>query len=612
MSAFPGLVQRVVTVFLAVTTVVGLLYWASGKRELGASNHRELRARIKSETVDRAERASLLLVQDVYAANEGAQKRILAPSSENTKADHEMSGDMVERIYVNLTAINAGLAVGMALFVVSRRKVSAAGGFFALGLSCFALALCWLLVSGQAPGRRFLPEVPVQLYYAGHVFALVCWGSCIAAMDGFFTRFPRRIAPNEIYEADKALPRWTRVPAFEDLDDRSHPFNRWYYGLLADSTGVTRWIPLVALVTASFDLIYADSSWWITLSPLLNIGLIVGLGYVVWANWFRLNAARHSCTIEERRQTDWFYVGLSLACAVLLIAALPSYLEWGIRYIMGIALPATGFVLLLSFGLSVFLRGAFDSGLLIRKATWIALIALCMSLLLAVIQHVVTANLLSHSTINMQHGFSTVLAGGIAVFSLGIFRVKMERGIDGFLNRFMPATVIADGRRRDATVAFSDLGGYTALSAKDETQALHVAGHFQKVAADVARRHGGRIVKTIGDAVMWVFATPTEAFAATLELSTAFQRAVRADNLPELPVNSGVHHGSVVEAPGGDVYGATVNLAARLQGAAKDGTVVASMDAVQEVTGGFKLEPLGKLELKNVPVPVACFKVALA
>lgn len=172
--------------------------------------------------------------------------------------------------------------------------------------------------------------------------------------------------------------------------------------------------------------------------------------------------------------------------------------------------------------------------------------------------------------------------------------------------------MIADGKRRDATIAFSDLGGYTALSAKDETQALHVAGHFQKVAAEVARRHGGRIVKTIGDAVMWIFPTPAEAFAATLELPGAFQRATQADHLPELPVNSGVHHGSVVEAPGGDVYGATVNLAARLQGVAKDGTVVASMDAVQEVAGGFRLEPMGKLELKNVPVPVACFRVALA
>lgn len=71
-----------------------------------------------------------------------------------------------------------------------------------------------------------------------------------------------------------------------------------------------------------------------------------------------------------------------------------------------------------------------------------------------------------------------------------------------------------------------------------------------------------------------------------------------------------MHHGSLVEAPGGDVYGAAVNLAARLQGVAKDGAVVTSLEAMGEVSGGFRFEPMGKLELKNVPVPVACFQVS--
>ena len=87
---------------------------------------------------------------------------------------------------------------------------------------------------------------------------------------------------------------------------------------------------------------------------------------------------------------------------------------------------------------------------------------------------------------------------------------------------------------------------------------------------------------------------------------------MQAAKLSSLPVNSGVHHGSVVEAPGGDVYGAAVNLAARLQGAAKDGVIIASLEAVQEVSSGFTLKPLGKLDLKNVPVPIVCFQVTAA
>jgi class 3 adenylate cyclase len=266
-------------------------------------------------------------------------------------------------------------------------------------------------------------------------------------------------------------------------------------------------------------------------------------------------------------------------------------------------------VLLAVLAGAVFLSRSFGAKPLLKRTLLVGCVGLLMSVLLTLSQHFVATTIMQKASLGMQQGTATVLASAMSVATLGLVRKRMDRGVDGFLDRFMPATVIAEGKRKVLTVVFSDLGGYTGLSAQNEAEALHVAGHFQKAAADVARREGGRILKTIGDAVLWVFASPESAARAALRLPIEFAEHAKADRLPVLPVNSGIHTGSVVEAPDGDVYGAAVNLAARLQGAAKDGIVVASLETVQELGQGFRLDPLGKLTLKNIPVPVACFSV---
>ena len=312
--------------------------------------------------------------------------------------------------------------------------------------------------------------------------------------------------------------------------------------------------------------------------------------------------------------------GISAACllfgfyfgSIVTSKALPAELLLGGRWLAWVGLPAFVFISLVGLGFSVFFRGAFEPSLVVRKTALIATVAVLMCAVTVVLEYFAVSSVLRGLGSSVVHGANTMMAGAIVTLGLHPLRHRLHSGISLLTERMMPATVIAEGKRRDMAVMFSDLGGYTALSAKDETQALHVAGQFQKTAAEVARRHGGRIVKTIGDAVMWVFTTPAEAFAAALELSADFQQAAKTAALSPLPVNSGVHFGSLVEAPGGDVYGATVNLAARLQSVAKDEAVVASAEAMMEVSGGFRFEPMGKLELKNVPVPIACFRVLAA
>jgi adenylate cyclase len=158
----------------------------------------------------------------------------------------------------------------------------------------------------------------------------------------------------------------------------------------------------------------------------------------------------------------------------------------------------------------------------------------------------------------------------------------------------------------DRTVLFADLAGFTALTeAHGDLDAADVAARFGELAAR-ALVGDARLVKTIGDAVMIVAAEP----AATIHTGVTLVHLVEAE--PRfLGVRVGVHAGPVIHRDG-DVFGATVNLAARLAAQAPIGQVLTTETvarAVQEV-GGLVVRALGQISFRNVSEPVKVFAVA--
>jgi adenylate cyclase len=122
-------------------------------------------------------------------------------------------------------------------------------------------------------------------------------------------------------------------------------------------------------------------------------------------------------------------------------------------------------------------------------------------------------------------------------------------------------------------VGFADLVGFTRLSNQIDLDDLpDVVGRFQELATQHVVARGGRIVKTIGDAVLFVFADAASAADAAVGL---VQACAADTDLP--PVRVGLASGPVVEVDG-DVYGDTVNRAARLVELARSGTVLADDD----------------------------------
>lgn len=126
-----------------------------------------------------------------------------------------------------------------------------------------------------------------------------------------------------------------------------------------------------------------------------------------------------------------------------------------------------------------------------------------------------------------------------------------------------------DLQTSDITVGFADLVSYTRLSQRLEQRELGLlVQRFEGLASDVVTAGGGRVVKTVGDEVLFTADEPAAAAVIALSLS----ELMAVDRLvPDVRV--GLAHGPVLRSLG-DVYGPTVNLASRLTALAQPGTVV--------------------------------------
>ena len=157
------------------------------------------------------------------------------------------------------------------------------------------------------------------------------------------------------------------------------------------------------------------------------------------------------------------------------------------------------------------------------------------------------------------------------------------------------AGFVATRRELQPAVAFIDLTGFTRLTEErgDEVAAA-TAMRLGDVTTETIRPQGGRIVKLLGDGVLVRFDDPTAAASGTLDLLAALPAA----GLPS--AHAGLASGSLIVRDG-DVFGRTVNLAARIADTAPDGLLYMP-EAVAAILGPerFTLNPAGDVELQGI------------
>lgn len=146
---------------------------------------------------------------------------------------------------------------------------------------------------------------------------------------------------------------------------------------------------------------------------------------------------------------------------------------------------------------------------------------------------------------------------------------------------------------QELAICFADLVGFTRLGNQVEVLELGtVAGRLAELSASITESPV-RLIKTIGDAAMFVSPDPAPLVGVALELIAAFER----EDLPSL--RAGIASGpALVRA--GDYYGNSVNLASRVTGVARPGSALCTQDVRDAAPDAYEWSPAGRFRLKGV------------
>lgn len=168
-----------------------------------------------------------------------------------------------------------------------------------------------------------------------------------------------------------------------------------------------------------------------------------------------------------------------------------------------------------------------------------------------------------------------------------------RRHMQAALGRRLDPTVETDHHTDVLAVGFADLSGFTKFSkALSPAELTEVIDTFEAAAFEAAAGTEGRVVKLIGDEVMFVAPTIAGAVGIALDLRDRLRSVEVSAGVPMPAVHCGIAVGPTV-AVGGDVFGTTVNLASRLTSIARRDTVVVPRSCAEELAavGGLVVRP---------------------
>lgn len=173
------------------------------------------------------------------------------------------------------------------------------------------------------------------------------------------------------------------------------------------------------------------------------------------------------------------------------------------------------------------------------------------------------------------------------------------------------ATAPAAGHRV-ATVAIADVVGYSLHLARDEDGTLaRLAALRRDVVGPAMENHRGRLVKTLGDGVLAEFPVPIEGVACAAAVLR--QIAEQNQSLPEderVDIRIGLHCGDIVDVSG-DIFGTTVNVAARLEAMGKPGEICVSAAVLDQIRDQISGTPkdLGVIHLRNISEKIHAYSI---
>ena len=164
----------------------------------------------------------------------------------------------------------------------------------------------------------------------------------------------------------------------------------------------------------------------------------------------------------------------------------------------------------------------------------------------------------------------------------------------------LKSTVIDPPAAGGAAVLFADIAGSTKLyEALGDGPAKSLIDEALAALRGITERHRGRVIKTIGDEVMCLFADAERGFLAATDMQTVVNALVVVKGVKRM-IRVGFHAGPVIEEKG-DVFGDTVNVAARMAGLAKGMQIMTTRATVDALPAALRAStrPIAALAVKG-------------
>jgi adenylate cyclase len=172
-------------------------------------------------------------------------------------------------------------------------------------------------------------------------------------------------------------------------------------------------------------------------------------------------------------------------------------------------------------------------------------------------------------------------------------------------------TTATPATRRLTAILLADVVGYSGMMSRDEDGThARVVRQVRELIDLTIGKHGGRFVRSMGDGTLVVFASALDAVRCGLDIQRGLAGG-QADEPDRVRLRIGINTGDVL-ADDRDIYGNSVNIAARLQTLATPGTVYVSQSIYDQTRSHPDLffADRGQHRVKNIPYPLHVFEVA--
>jgi TolB-like protein/Flp pilus assembly protein TadD len=167
--------------------------------------------------------------------------------------------------------------------------------------------------------------------------------------------------------------------------------------------------------------------------------------------------------------------------------------------------------------------------------------------------------------------------------------------------------------RQLAAIMLTDIVGYTALTQADEALTLALLDEHSSLLRRLFAEHAGREIKCTGDGFLVEFSSALQAVRCAVEIQRGLHERNGAVPIEQaIRVRIGIHLGDIVRR-GNDIFGDSVNIAARIEPLAEPGGICLSRQVYDAVWNkvDLRMASLGKRELKNLKVPVEVYEMEL-